>query len=640
MTLTMKFYSRLLTPITLAMTLVAGALLPQQSLAEDSTTLTITQPPEKGISNLFSSIGQKLGIGGNQEQFLPPEQVFILSAEVVSANQLAITWNITDGYYLYRDKFKFILNETPGITLGEATLPKGKEKHDENFGLMEVFYGEVTALLPLKRDNTNATDITLTAHYQGCAEIGFCYPPMKQELLLSLPAGGSAAMPTNASSATAPATDQDRYARNLAENGLLSNMAIFFGLGLLLCFTPCVFPMVPILSSIIAGQGSNITTRRAFLLSLTYVLAMAATYTAAGILAGLFGANLQAVFQNPWILGGFSALFVLLALSMFGFYELQMPQAIQSRLAKMSNKQQGGTFIGVAIMGLLSALIVGPCMVAPLAGALIYIGQSGDAVLGGAALFAMSLGMGLPLLIIGTSAGKLLPRAGAWMNAVKAVFGVLLLGVAIWMLERVIPASITLALWGVLLVVCAIYLGALEHLQPESSGWHKLWKGSGIVLLIYGGMLLIGALSGGNDPLRPLSGLQDGKTVAAESKHLRFKQIKGVDGLQRELQLANAQGRSVMLDFYADWCISCKEMEKLTFSDPAVQRTLSDVVVLQADVTANDGQDQALLKRFGLFGPPSILFFTPAGEELAQYRTIGFLNPERFNALATTALTQ
>ena len=323
---------------------------------------------------------------------------------------------------------------------------------------------------------------------------------------------------------------------------------------------------------------------------------------------------------------------------MFGFYQLQMPPALQSRLNQMSNKQQGGTFIGVAIMGLLSALIVGPCMAAPLAGALIYIGQSGDALLGGAALFALSIGMGLPLLVIGTSAGKFLPRAGSWMNSVKAIFGVLLLAVAIWMLERIIPAALTLALWGVLLVVCAIYLGALEHLQPEAGGWHKLWKGLGIVMLVYGSMLLVGTLSGGSDPLRPLDGLRSSNAAAAEQHGLTFNQIKGVEGLQQALTLANSQGKSVMLDFYADWCISCKEMEKLTFSNPAVQNTLRDVVLLQADVTANDAQDQALLKKFGIFGPPSILFFNPAGEELSQYRLVGFLEPERFNTLAATAL--
>ncbi len=635
----MKFCSRLFTPVILAISLIGGATLPLQAQAEDPTTLTISKPANSGIANVFSSLGQRLGIGGNQEQFLPPEQVFILSAEVVNAHQLAITWNIADGYYLYRDKFKFTLNETPGITsaitLGEASLPKGEEKHDENFGLMEVYHHEVTVLLPLKRENMAATDITLTAHYQGCAEAGFCYPPMKQELLLNLP---EATTVSSAAATAAPFTDQDRYARGLAENSLLLSMLSFFGLGLLLSFTPCVFPMIPILSSIIAGQGSTITTRRAFWLSLTYVLAMAATYTGAGVLAGLFGSNLQALFQNPWILGSFSALFVLLALSMFGFYQLQMPPALQSRLNQMSNKQQGGTFIGVAIMGLLSALIVGPCMAAPLAGALIYIGQSGDALLGGAALFALSIGMGLPLLIIGTSAGKFLPRAGSWMNSVKAIFGVLLLAVAIWMLERIIPAAFTLALWGVLLVVCAIYLGALEHLQPEAGGWHKLWKGLGIVMLVYGSMLLIGALSGGSDPLRPLDGLRGSNTAAAQQHGVTFHQIKGIDGLQQALTLANSQGKSVMLDFYADWCISCKEMEKRTFSNPAVQNTLRDVVLLQADVTANDAQDQALLKKFGIFGPPSILFFNPAGEELSQYRLVGFLEPERFNTLAATAL--
>ncbi len=625
--------------LALATGLLIATLLPQNSRAEDPTTLTISQPANGGVSGLFSSLGQQLGLGGNQEQFLPPEQVFILSAEVVNPHLLAITWNIKEGYYLYRDKFKFTLNDTTGITLGAPSLPKGKEKHDENFGLMEVYYHEVTAQILLNRDNLAATEIILTAHYQGCAEAGFCYPPMKQELQLSLPEA-TRATPTNSNSPNSttntPFTDQDRYARGLAENSLSLSMLSFFGLGLLLCFTPCVFPMIPILSSIIAGQGSTITTRRAFWLSLTYVLAMAATYTAAGVLAGLFGGNLQALFQSPWILGSFSLLFVLLALSMFGFYELQMPQAIQGRLTQLSNRQQGGTFIGVAIMGLLSALIVGPCMAAPLAGALVYIGQTGDAVLGGAALFALSLGMGLPLLIVGTSAGKLLPRAGSWMDSVKIVFGVLLLAVAIWMLERIIPASAILALWGTLLIVCAIYLGALETLQPEAGGWRKLWKGLGIVMLVYGAMLLIGTLSGGKDPLRPLDGLRaTGGTSAAHA--LTFTQIKGVEGLQLALDNAHLQGRPVMLDFYADWCISCKEMEKKTFANPAVQNTLRDVVLLQADVTANDAQDQALLKKFGIFGPPSIMFFDPSGQELSQYRLVGFLEPERFNTLAATA---
>lgn len=406
----------------------------------------------------------------------------------------------------------------------------------------------------------------------------------------------------------------------------------FFGVGILLAFTPCVFPMVPILSSLIVGQRGEVTTRRAFSLSLVYVLAMAVTYTFAGVMAGLFGANLQAAFQNPWIIGSFSAVFVLLALAMFGFYNLQLPSALQTRLSELSNRQRGGTYIGAGVMGLLSALIVGPCMAAPLAGALIYIGQSGDAVLGGAALFAMSIGMGIPLLAVGASAGRWLPRVSGWMTTVKAVFGVLLLALAIWMLDRIVAPQVTMTLWGVLLIVTAVYMGALTGLMPEAAGWDKLRKGAGLVMLVYGGLLLVGAAGGGHDPLQPLNGVSftAGSNAATAEAGLRFTRVKGVAELDRELRAAAAAGKTAMLDFYADWCVSCKEMERKTFSDPKVQAALANTVLLQADVTANDAADQALLKRYGLFGPPSILFFGEDGVERPPYRLVGFLDADDF----------
>ncbi len=442
-------------------------------------------------------------------------------------------------------------------------------------------------------------------------------------------------------------SEQDQLARFLIEKPLWVSAGLFLLIGLGLTFTPCVFPMIPILSSIIAGQGERITTRHAFSLSLIYVLAMALTYTAAGILVGLAGAslNLQAMFQNPWILGTFAGIFVLLSLSMFGFYELQMPAAIQSRLTTLSNNQRGGTFLGVAVMGFLSALIVGPCITAPLVAALLVIGQTGDPVLGGVALFSMSMGMGIPLLIVGTSAGKLLPKAGSWMDAVKAVFGVMLLAVAIWMLERVIPAGVTLLLWAVLLIVSAIYMGALSQLPREVSGWHKLWKGLGVILLVYGILLLIGAASGAKDPLQPLQGVrapaQSTTTpgaVATPAGELHFERVKGLDELNARIQQASARGQTVMLDFYADWCISCKEMERYTFSDAGVQQALADTLLLQADVTANDATDQALLQHFGLFGPPSILFFGPDGSERRPYRVMGFMDADSFRPHVVQAL--
>jgi len=359
-------------------------------------------------------------------------------------------------------------------------------------------------------------------------------------------------------------------------------------------------------------------------------MAMAITYTVAGVLAGLFGSNLQIMFQDPWILGTFAVVFVLLALSMFGFYELQLPTSLQSKLAEISNRQQGGTLLGVGIMGFLSALIVGPCVAPPLAAALIFIGQTGDGVLGGIALFSLSMGMGAPLVVIGTSAGKLLPRAGGWMDSVKAVFGVGMLAVAIIMLERIIPAPAALALWGTLLIVSAIYMGALHELPIEASGWSRLWKGLGVALLVYGSLMLVGSASGGKDTIQPLRGIGlFGQ--GAEKQHITFKRIKTTADLDREVAAAAARSQPVMLDFYADWCISCKEMERYTFSDPAVISALDGFVLLQADVTANDTADQALLQgRFGLPGPPSIFFYGSNGIERKDYRVVGFMEAPEF----------
>ena len=412
-------------------------------------------------------------------------------------------------------------------------------------------------------------------------------------------------------------------------------VASFFGLGLLLAFTPCVFPMIPILSGIIAGQGHQVTTRRAFTLSLVFVLAMSVTYTLAGVFAGLFGANLQAAFQNPWILSFFALVFVALALSMFGFYDLQLPTSWQSRLTELSNRQQGGQTAGVAVMGLLSALIVGPCVAPPLAGALIFIGQTGDWQLGGLALFAMSLGMGAPLLVIGTSAGKLLPRAGAWMDAVKAVFGVIMLALAITMLERFLDPLIPMLLWGLLLVVSSIYMGALEPLPEGASGWRKLWKGLGVALLLYGAFYLVGVAANGRDTTQPLRGIFPAAAIGggpAASGEVHFKRIKSLADLERELAAAKAAGRPVMLDFYADWCVYCKTLEKNVFPDPRVRARLAGFVLLQADVTAQDEQDLALQKRFEVPAPPALIFWNARGEERRALRIMGEIDAEALAA--------
>jgi thiol:disulfide interchange protein DsbD len=436
--------------------------------------------------------------------------------------------------------------------------------------------------------------------------------------------------------------EQDRLALMLTQKPVIA-ILLFFVLGLGLALTPCVFPMIPILSSIIVGQGEGLTTRKAFTLSLVYVLAMALTYTGAGVIAGLFGENLQAAFQNPWIISSFVAIFALLSLSMFGFYDLQIPSSWQSKLSEISNRQEGGTLLGVGIMGFLSALIVGPCVAAPLAGALLVIGQTGDAVLGGAALFSLSLGMGMPLLAIGTSAGKILPRAGTWMNAIKAVFGVLLLAVGIWMLERIVPAQVAMLLWATLLIISAIYMGALDSLGVDATGWAKLWKGTGMIGLVYGVVLMLGVFSGGDNMWQPLQHLRFAGgampgTVAGSEQHLEFKRIKGVEGFNAALAEARQQGKPVMLDFYADWCVECIRMEKTTFANPAVQQSLGNVVALQADVTDNDAEDKALLKHFGLIGPPAILFFDAGGREQRNFRIVGYKDSGEFTAHLERAL--
>ncbi|HKE49478.1 MAG TPA: protein-disulfide reductase DsbD, partial [Rhodanobacteraceae bacterium] len=484
------------------------------------------------------------------------------------------------------------------------------------------------------------------AEYQGCQENGICYPVMTKAVSVEMPAataqelaaaklpspapGGAASPASGRGESTGGQSEEQALAANLSSGNRWLALLSFFGFGLLLAFTPCVFPMIPILSGIIAGSGENISTQRAFVLSVVYVLATCVIFTLAGVIAGVAGANLQAAFQKPWILWSFAILFVLLSLSMFGFYELQLPSAWQSKIADISNKQKGGSLIGVAVMGLLSALIVGPCVAPPLAAAVLYISQTHDPVFGGLALFVLSLGMGAPLVVFGTAAGKFLPRAGAWMDAVKGVFGVLFLGLAIWMLARILDAFWIMLMSGALLIASAVYLGALERLPDGASGWRRLWKALGIVLLVAGAAEIVGAAAGGRDVTQPLAGVFARNGEPAE-KVLAFKTIKSSEDLDRVLEGALKAGKPVILDFYADWCVSCKEMEKFTFSRADVQQALSGFILLKADVTANDETDQALLKRFALFGPPATIFFSH-GDEQRPLRLIGFEKAEDFIA--------
>jgi len=611
-----------------------GVCYPPQTQLAALTFAEAESPAAGGALQALSDLGTRLGFGSDDE-LLPADQAFQLDVQVSDADTLTANWNIAEGYYLYRHTFEFAIETADGTSLLPARMPDGEPKTDEFFGEIQVYHQQAQAEIPVQRATPEAMAAVLTVKYQGCAELGVCYPPIVKTLDLLLPAATAATTTVTAAKSDSPApalSEQDAIAKRLTEGNLLATLAAFFGFGLLLAFTPCVFPMIPILSSIIVGQGEKITAQRGFVLSLVYVLAMAVTYTVAGVFAGLFGENLQAAFQNPWMLSGFAAIFVLLSLSMFGFYELQMPTFIQSRLTEVSNRQQGGSLIGVAIMGFLSALIVGPCVAAPLAGALIYIGQSGDAVLGGLALFALSMGMGTPLIAIGTGAGRLLPGAGPWMDRIKAVFGVMLLAVAIWLLERILPPSVTLLLWAALLILCSVYLSALDGLPVEASGWARLWKGIGVVSLVYGILLLIGAVSGARDPLQPLQNVmaKQGAAQSNQAAHLPFVKIKTVTDLERELAGAARQGKAVMVDFYADWCVSCKEMEKYTFAEADVQHALSGMVLLQADVTANDKDDKALLNHFQLIGPPSMLFYDSSGRKRQELSLVGYKPADEF----------
>ncbi|HQR53112.1 MAG TPA: protein-disulfide reductase DsbD [Burkholderiales bacterium] len=575
------------------------------------------------VDDLFKSFGGSRA----QPEFLPPDQAFRVEAERRDATSAIVRFAPAPGYYLYRDKLAFRLEDAGGQP-ARATLPPAEPKHDPTFGQTEVYHQPFEALVELSGDG--AARPTLAVDYQGCADKGLCYAPMTKTFALD--GGGLAVAAATAEPLNAVAEDS-RIAATLRDGGLWASIAAFFGFGLLLALTPCVFPMIPILSGIIAGhEHAHLSHTRGFLLALAYVLGMALTYAAAGIAAGLSGTMLSAALQTPWVLATFAAVFVLLACSMFGLFELQLPTFLQSKLAAEANRLHGGHFAGVFGMGAVSALIVGPCVAPPLAGALLYISQTREAIQGGAALFSMGLGMGMPLLLIGATGGAVLPRSGPWMESVKQGFGVVMLAVAIWLVTPLLPAVVVMLAWAALCICSAIFLHALDPLPHGASGMRKLAKGMGVIVLLLGVALLIGALSGGRDPLQPLSGLRASATVTAPA--LQFQRVRNLGEL--EAQLEQARGRPVMLDFYADWCVACKEMDRFTFSDPRVRAALADFVLLQADVTANTAGDRALLQRFNLFGPPGYIFFSAAGSELSALRVTGFKPADSF----LTALAQ
>ena len=582
------------------------------------------------------------GFAGAQD-LLDPALAFKFSARAIDAGTIEVRYRIADGYYMYRDKFKFAV-EPASVKLGAAQFPKGDIHNDEFFGRVETYRKEVRIRLPFTREAA-ADKLQLAVTSQGCADVGVCYIPQVQTAEIKLaglaPASGAsgpgAVSTPFAEAAPAPDSpgvigDEARFERLLVSGSLWLIAAAFFGAGILLTFTPCVLPMIPILSGIIAGEGRNATRTRAFTLSFAYVLGMSVTYTAIGIGAALSGNLLSAALQNPWVLSAFAAVFVLLSLSMFGLYELQLPSGFHAKITETSNRLKGGHLGAVVLMGIFSAAIVSPCVAAPLAGALLYISQTRDMVLGGIALFAMSIGMGVPLILVGVFEGAFLPKSGHWMRSVKHFFGALLLAVAIWIVSPVLPAAAQMLAWAALLVGSAMVLRAIDPLPPEAGTAARLWKGVGFLALLAGAALAIGALSGSRDVLRPLAGLVAGGERGAQE--VRFTRVRNLAELETKLATA---GKPVMLDFYADWCVSCKEMEAFTFTDPQVKAKLEGMLLLQADVTANSPEDKAMLKRFSLFGPPGIIFFDRQGKEIQGLRVIGYQPADRFLATLNRA---
>lgn len=571
----------------------------------------VVLPASAGLfdSKPSPTLGAPLGAPlNNSADFLPVREAFRLSLVDSSPTQVKLRFVAAEGYYLYRHRFAFKTQEQ-GVTIGEAQLPAGEQKTDDYFGEVEVYYGVLDIEVPV--DNPEQRPFTLQVSYQGCADKGLCYPPETENLTI----GG-----IGAASTAAPNAPEAK--------GELSWRAIglFFLAGLGLTFTPCVLPMLPILSGVVLrGQTGGM---RSFLLSLAYVLPMAGGFALLGALMGVFGAelNLQARLQSPWILVPFALFFVAFALAMFGLFELRLPQALSARLDRVAGNARGGSFTGAALLGAISSLLVSPCVSAPLAGALLYISASGDALGGGLKLFALGLGMGAPLVLFATGGGALLPRSGPWMVSVRNTFGVLLLAVAVWMLERVLPGPLALALWGLLAAGSALFLGTLEFTQKTAR--QKLAQLLGLALLVYALAAWVGALQGNSDPLRPLP--QSSAVRADSATGDGWLTLATTAELDAQLAAARAAGQPLMLDWYADWCVSCKVFEREVFAHPQVAPRLAGYRLIRFDITDSNAEQRALLDRYQLFGPPAILFFDRAGNELKDVRVVGELDAREF----------
>ena len=642
-------------PTALLAALLAG-LAGAPAFAADQPAASL--PSKTGIDAILGAARK-----GGEDDFLPVDEAFRLSAVADGPDNVRLEWAVHEGYYLYKSRIK-VASTSKEAQLGAPNLPAGTVKNDDYFGKQEVYHDDLIGTVPVARSAGGAVELPVDVTYQGCADAGLCYPPTTKHLKVSLPAGGastvgaagsagSSAASTSAdgavtSSASAGTSDgrsmfvseQDKLATLIRDGNLLAVLATFFGIGVLLSFTPCVLPMIPILSGIIVGQGEKVTAGRGFSLAFTYVQGMALTYAAAGAaFVLLFKQAPQAFFQKPWIIGIFALLFIALAFAMFGAYTLQLPSALQTRLTNVSNQQKSGTYIGTFIMGALSALVVTACVAPALIAALSVISQTGQIARGAGALYVTGLGMGVPLLLVGASAGSVLPRVGPWMDTVKSLFGVLFIAVAIYLLQPLIPPPVGMLLWSGLAVVSGYWVFTLK--ARDGGPAPAAIRAPGLIAVVYGILLLIGVASGGSDPLQPLSSLRGSAGVVAGSgggakasePALAFETIKSVEDLQARVAAATASGKSVMLDFYADWCTSCKEMERYTFNDSAVQAALGNTVLLRADVTKNDELDQALLRHLGILGPPTIAFYDTAGAEQRSFRVVGYMKAGEFTSV-------
>ena len=561
--------------------------------------------------------------------FLLPKDAFKPYAKVNAHEQIEAGIVLGKKIYVYEEKVKVALTNGKGIIVSKMIAPKSVLHHDTL-----VFLKSPKFILNLtKKAGVSGTkELTVTVSYQGCSDDGICYEPSEKTFTLSVDSdklGAKSALASVDKKVKSEKSQTDTIADTIKNGNIFIILLTFFGFGLLLAMTPCVFPMIPIISGLIISQGKGITTKKAFALSLTYVISMAVAYTIAGVLAGLFGANLQAALQTPWVVYSFAFVFVALAFSMFGFYELKLPDAFVS---KISSKKHKSGYIGVAVMGFLSALIVGPCVAAPLAGALVYIGQTGDALLGGMALFSMSLGMGVPLIIVGVSAGKFMPKPGDWMTLVSAIFGVVMLGVAIWMLEKVVSPAITMVMYSVLGIGFALFLGVFEK------GGHFFKHSVAMIIFIYSVSLFIGYLAGASSMTRPLGFLNKPSIVATSTmqkqEDKKFQVVTSI--AQLDAILEKNRGKKILLDFAADWCTSCKEFDEITFADAKVKAKMNEFVLIRADVTANGKQEKALSQKYGVFGPPAIIFFDKNLQPIQSKTIIGYTEPAEFLAHLNT----